>query len=84
MKLFVNGTEKEITLRPWMGTQYGPDCFMDLETTYHDGQEITEDQYKELTEWWDSETNDYNNGKYSDGLGDPEEDYTKEYMFCFD
>ena len=84
MKLIVNGTEKEIPLRPWMTDQYGPDCFMDLETSYRDGQEITEEQYKELTEWWDSETNDYNSGNMSDSLGNPEENYTKEFMFCFD
>ncbi|MEE0095968.1 MAG: hypothetical protein UEU47_05905 [Oscillospiraceae bacterium] len=84
MKLFVNGTEKEITLRPWMGEQYGPDCFMDLETGYRDGQEITAEQYTELTEWWNDETNAYNSGEVSEGLGDPSENYTKEFSFDFD
>ena len=34
MRFLVNNKEREITVREWMGTGYGPDCFNDLEVLF--------------------------------------------------
>ena len=63
MKFYIAETKefREITLCPWTGSGYGPDCFADLEVCFPlthdrlagDGAYIcTADEYAQLAEWW--------------------------------
>lgn len=68
MKFAINGNEsdiREITVRPWNDQSFwGPDCFQDLEPNFpaeHDvlpGSDVivcTEDDYRELVDFWTEE-----------------------------
>lgn len=73
MKFYLTDTfeEKEITIKSWNGSSYGPDCFYDLETNFPEDHEIVEDgeayictseEYEELKKWWGEEVETMNNG----------------------
>lgn len=92
MTINITGTNKayDVTLRAWIGDQYEPDCFGDLETNTCDGAEMTQEDFDHLVEWWQREVDDYNNGEPS-LLGDPDDEYYEEakrlrpeYMFAFE
>lgn len=64
---------KEITLKKWQGSGYGPDYFYDLEVNFPldherlDGDDAyicTSEEYEELKEWWQEEVEAMNNGTY--------------------
>lgn len=61
MKLYVDGAEKEITLRAWNGENWGPDFFGDAEDGYYNGQEVTEEEYRDIVEAWGDAVEEYNN-----------------------
>ncbi|RGU89555.1 hypothetical protein DWW31_18630, partial [Clostridium sp. AF15-17LB] len=66
MKFYLKDTaeEKEITVKRWDGSGYGPDCFNDLEVLFPMEHEELEDEetyictskeYEELKDWWEEE-----------------------------
>lgn len=73
MKFFLIDTheEKEITIRSWNGSSYGPDCFCDLEVNFPVNHEMlegggaykcTSEEYDDLKEWWKDEIFAMNSG----------------------
>lgn len=73
MKFFLTDTheEKEITIRSWNGSGYGPDYFYDLEVNFPENHErveggetykCTSNDYDDLKEWWKDEIFAMNNG----------------------
>lgn len=73
MKFYLVDTkeEKEITVKSWNGSGYGPDCFNDLEVNFpanHEREEggeayiCTSEEYEELKDWWIEEVEAMNNG----------------------
>lgn len=73
MKFYLTDTheEKEITVKSWDGSGYGPDCFYDLEINFPEDHErvdggdayiCTSEEYEELKEWWEEEIEAMNNG----------------------
>lgn len=73
MKFYLTDTkeEKEITVRNWNGSGYGPDCFYDLEINFPENHEridggdayiCTSDEYEELKDWWEDEIEAMNSG----------------------
>lgn len=70
------GETKEIIVRPWSSSGYGPDCFNDLETATpelceknEDGAYIcTSEYYEELKEWWEEEVLAMRNGQQGHDL----------------
>nr|DAZ52126.1 MAG TPA: hypothetical protein [Caudoviricetes sp.] len=74
MKLYVNGTEKELTMRSWDGERWGEDFFADLvEDHLMCGAEITEKQYTEEVSFWAEEVENFNAGKTTETWGNPDE-----------
>lgn len=74
MKFYLTDTreEKEITVKSWNGSGYGPDCFYDLEINFPmnhergDGGEAyicTSEEYEGLKEWWEEEIYAMNEGE---------------------
>ena len=74
MKFYLTDTreEKEITVKSWNGSGYGPDCFYDLEINFQmdhergDGGEAyicTSEEYEGLKEWWEEEIDAMNEGE---------------------
>ena len=87
MRFYLTDTheEKEITVRPWSGSGYGPDCFFDLETSFPldharaDGDTAflcTSAEYAELVDFWTEEIRCMNAreigyaGDYTEMIGD--------------
>lgn len=70
MTIIVNGIEKNITMKAWNGSQYSPDVFGDVEPNVHDWQEMTEDEFGQLVDFWQDEVESYNNGEYSEQFGE--------------
>lgn len=73
MKFYLIDTqeEREITVKSWNGSGYGPDCFYDLETNFPADHErvdgdsayiCTSEEYDDLKEWWKEEIAAMNNG----------------------
>lgn len=73
MKFYLTDTQekKEITIRSWDGSGYGPDCFNDLETNFKDDHDYdydldgflcTSEEYEELKAWWIDEVDAMRNG----------------------
>lgn len=73
MKFYLTDTkeEKEITVKSWNGSGYGPDCFGDLEINFPadhervdggDAYMCTFAEYEGLKEWWEEEITAMNNG----------------------
>lgn len=62
--------EKEITVKSWNGSGYGPDCFDDLEINFPEDHKKTDDgayvctsgEYESLKDWWSEEIEAMNNG----------------------
>lgn len=74
MKLYVNGAEKELTMRAWDGERWGEDFFADLvEDHLMCGAEITEKQYTEEVSFWTEEVEKFNAGKTTETWGNPDE-----------
>lgn len=74
MKLYVNGAEKEITLRAWNGERWGEDFFADLvEDHMMWGAEITGKQYAEEVSFWEDEVDRFNAGEPTETWGNPDE-----------
>ena len=74
MKLYVNGAEKELTMRAWDGERWGEDFFADLvEDHLMWGAEITEKQYAEEVSFWTEEVKKFNAGKTTETWGNPDE-----------
>lgn len=74
MKLYVNGAEKELTMRSWDGERWGEDFFADLvEDHLMCGAEITEKQYTEEVSFWSEEVENFNAGKTTETWGNPDE-----------
>lgn len=87
MKLYVNGAEKEITLRAWNGENWGEDFFADLvEEHLMWGAEITEKQYAEEVSFWAEEVGNFNAGKTTETWGNPNEyeGWESTAELCFD
>lgn len=87
MKLYINGTEKKITLRAWNGERWGEDFFADLvEDHLMWGAEITEKQYADEVSYWENEVDNFNAGEPTETWGNPDEwdgwENTEE--LCFD
>lgn len=79
IKIKETGTIYEVTLRLWRGGFYGgyePDCFHDMEPNFQrdntkedDGTILTtEEDFKDLINWWEEESFNANCGKTGDGL----------------
>lgn len=79
MKFLLSDTNeiKEITVKSWNGSGYGPDCFYDLETNFTqchetvdaDGTYIcTSKEYEDLKFWWEEEILAMNNGIQNNDL----------------
>lgn len=73
MKFYLIDTkeEKEITVKSWNGSGYGPDCFYDLEVNFPADHEkvdggdayiCTSEEYEGLKDWWEDEIAAMNNG----------------------
>ena len=84
MRFYLTDTreEKEITVRPWTGSGYGPDCFGDLETNFPQDHETVEgdtayrctsDEYAELVDFWTEEVRCMNDRE----IGQNGDDYTE-------
>ena len=71
----------EIRLQGWDGSAWSVDLSNDLLTdmTYHDGMEMTQQEFSEYVEWLDEEVNRYNEGGnvewYERSSEYPENDY---------
>lgn len=74
MTFFLSDTNeyKEITVREWNGSGYGPDCFGDLETNFpiihkmdegSDAYICTASEYDDLVEFWVEEIRCMNDGE---------------------
>lgn len=74
MKFYLTDTheEKEITVKSWNGSGYGPDCFYDLEVNFPEDHEkvdggeayiCTSEEYEGLKEWWGEEIEAMNEGR---------------------
>lgn len=83
MKFYLIDTqeEKEITVKSWNGSGYGPDCFNDLEVNFQEDHEMVDDgdayictskEYEELKDWWEEEIEAMNEGR----PGNEDMDYT--------
>lgn len=83
MKFYLIDTqeEKEITVKSWNGSGYGPDCFNDLEVLFPMEHEELEDEetyictskeYEGLKDWWEEEIEAMNEGR----PGNEDMDYT--------
>jgi len=79
MRITIKETGKtyDVKLILWDGTQYGPDCFDDLEPNFPREHETLEGDYAvlsnqadfdNLVEWWTAETDAANRGEDGDGL----------------
>lgn len=89
MKLYVNGTEKNITLQTWNGENWGEDFFAYLvEDHLTEYDEITEEQYKKEIEYWEEEVDNFNAKKTTETWGNPDEwegwENTAELGFDYD
>lgn len=84
MKFYLTDTceEKEIAVRPWTGSGYGPNCFGDLETNFPQDHETvdgddaylcTSAEYDELVEFWTEEIRCINARE----IGQNSDDYTE-------
>lgn len=84
MKFYMTDTreKKEILVRPWTGSGYGPDCFDDLEPNFPQEHKMlpgdiayvcTSEEYAELLEWWIEEIRCINNQE----IGQNGDDYTE-------
>ena len=64
MIIYVNDVEREITLKGWNGSEWSVDLSNDLLTdmTYHDGMEMSLDQFLDYFNWLCSEVQRYNDG----------------------
>lgn len=73
MKFYLEDTNeiKEITVRNWNGSVYGPDYFYDLEVNFPENHRkikgggayiCTSEEYGELKNWWVDEITAMNNG----------------------
>lgn len=66
MLIKIKETQKvyEIVLQGWNGTEWSVDLSNDLLTdmTYHDGMEMSQQEFDEYTEWLGSDVERYNNG----------------------
>lgn len=82
---YVNGVEKNVSLREWFNDGwncgYSPDFFHDLETNFPDGSELTEEEYKQMVDFWKDEVNRHNNGEETEIFG---EYNGVEYLFEYD
>lgn len=91
MKFYLKDTaeEKEITVKSWNGSGYGPDCFNDLEVLFPMEHAELEDEetyictskeYEELKDWWEEEIKAMNEGRPGnedmDYTGHPDENIT--------
>lgn len=74
MKFYLTDTheEKEITVKSWNGSGYGPDCFYDLEINFPMDHEMVDggeayicasEEYEGLKEWWEEEIDAMNEGE---------------------
>lgn len=82
MRFAINGNEndiREIVIKTWDGTGYGPDVFGDMETNFPldhnrlDGDDAyicTEEEYTELLSWWREYCEDANDHRICDNLDD--------------
>lgn len=84
MKLYVNGAEKEITMRAWNGENWGPDFFGDAEDGYYNGQEVTEEEYRDIVEAWGDAVEEYNSKRPSELMGDYDEEFALELMLDYE
>lgn len=84
MRFYLTDTneEKEIVVRPWTGSGYGPDCFGDLEFCFvqdharADGDtayRCTSGEYAELVDFWTEEVRCMNDRE----VGQNGDDYTE-------
>ena len=82
---YVNGVEKNVSLREWFNDGwncgYSPDFFYDLETDFPDGSELTEEEYRQIIEFWADEVNRHNNEEETEIFG---EYNGVEYLFEYD
>ena len=69
-----------VTLKVWEDNQYSPDCFDDLEVNVPrnrpevDGAyEMPQKDFDGLVGYWKSECEDFNEGRWSEQFGDPNE-----------
>ena len=87
MKLYVDGAEKEITLRAWNGERWGEDFFDALvEDHLTWGAEITGEQYAEEVGCWEAEVEKFNAGEPTETWGNPDawEGWESTAELCFD
>ena len=82
---YVNGVEKNISLRSWFddgwNSGYSPDFFYDMETDFPAGSELTEEEYRQVVEFWADEVSRHNNGEETEIFG---EYNGVEYLFEYD
>ena len=82
---YVNGVEKNVSLREWFNDGwncgYSPDFFYDLETDFPSGSELSEEEYKQMVDFWKDEVSCHNNGEETEIFG---EYNGVEYLFEYD
>lgn len=74
IKIKESGRSFEVRLQRWNGG-WEPDCFHDMETNFpreHESEDgsilATESEFEDLIDWWDTETDNANDGIDGDGL----------------
>lgn len=62
MKIYVNEREYNLSLQFWDEERgcWNPDCFGDLELSVTDEQTISGEQFAEIVDYWDEQTDLYN------------------------
>lgn len=83
MRIATESRDVEVTLRVWNGSNWGCDCFQDLECNFAQDHEVddetgdiacTEEELNDLISFWEGEVEDVNAGKYSEVLSLTEEE----------
>ena len=82
---YVNGVEKNVSLREWFddgwNCGYSPDLFYDMETDFPAGSDLTEEEYRQVVEFWKDEVSRHNDGEETEMFG---EYNGVEYLFEYD